>query len=122
MISPALMNFLGGLFAAAGINLLTSMVTNEANPPDYWLFILAVPWLCLTAGFAYIANEHEGIQRRADLLVTRDLSPEERESILAREKRHRSHALRKAWVVVSLIMFVNVFLSLWYLFKTGAEV
>ena len=92
--APSSLNFLAGIFAGAGINLITTVATGPA--PDVStgaVDIDSLLWVLAAAFLTWAAQVLQHGERDADLYVDRNFSEAEKREI--REQYLRS-ALRKA--------------------------
>lgn len=114
---PSALNFLAGLFAGAGINMLTSMVTGPSG--NVWTTTIVVIdsllWV-LAAGFLVrVARILEDAEREAQLVLTgRRITGEEKQEIWAdyRAKAQRLAripvALTVLWVFLALLLLLGL--------------
>ena len=97
--APSLLNFVSGLLAGAGINLLTSVATGPVSVSNRKIVLDSIVWVIaaiFAAGAAHIA---EGAERRADLVITERLRPEEKQAIMRNEA---SQVAGKFWILATL--------------------
>ncbi|MEV6813380.1 hypothetical protein [Micromonospora sp. NPDC051296] len=93
--SPSALNFLAGLFAGAGINMLTSVST---GPPDPEISTVKVAldsalWVIAAAFTTWAAHLFQAAEREADLYIDRDFGEAEKKQI---REDHLRRALRRA--------------------------
>ncbi|WBB53988.1 hypothetical protein [Verrucosispora sp. WMMD573] len=93
--APSTLNFLAGLFAGAGINMLTSVST---GPPDPQISTAKVAldsalWVIAAAFTTWAAHLFQAAEREADLYIDRDFSEAEKLEI---RQAYLSRALRRA--------------------------
>ncbi|PZG13159.1 hypothetical protein C1I95_24300 [Micromonospora craterilacus] len=93
--SPSALNFLAGLFAGAGINMLTSVST---GPPDPEISTLKVAldsalWVIAAAFLTWAAHLLEAAEREADLYIAKKFNEAEKKEL---RQEYRSRALRRA--------------------------
>jgi hypothetical protein len=101
VILPAsLMNFLAGLYAAAGINILTTLEIGGASPHGpsaEGLGIDASAWIVAAVFQAWAAHIAENVDQEATLLIDPLLSEKERKDI--RISKARKWA-RRFWIIM----------------------
>jgi len=101
--SPAPLNFFAGLFAGAGINMLTSVSSGDPGPTsNVKLGVDSFLWV-LAAGFlTWAANILQNAEREAELYVDRGMSPAERREI---RQANLARAAPKAVWAIALTVF-----------------
>jgi hypothetical protein len=112
MPAPSSLNFLAGIFAGAGINLITSVATGPEGPVSTGkVAVDAVLWGLAAAFLTWAAQVLQHGERDADLYIDRDFSDAEKLEI--REQYLRA-ALRRARLplVLTLLSFVAAVLLL----------
>jgi hypothetical protein len=88
-ISPSLLNFLSGLAAGAGINLLTSIEGGSTFSKGK-IVVDSVIWVVDAVFLAYAAHVAETVERQAGLVINNRLTePEQREIVRNETKRVR---------------------------------
>jgi hypothetical protein len=80
VIPASLLNFLSGLTAGAGINMLTSLEGGSAAGHGA-IVIDSTLWVLVAVALAYAAHLSEGVEREAALVIDGNLSPEEKKII-----------------------------------------
>lgn len=80
-IPPSLLNFVSGLAAGAGINLLTSLsgVPTDAHTTT---IVDSIAWICAAVFLAATAQIVDGVERDAALAIDNTLTKAERRAIL----------------------------------------
>lgn len=74
--SPTALTFLAGLFAGAGINLLTSTATGEPGVNAGAVALDAISWVAAAAFLSWVAHRLDATQRQAALyIMDPNLSP-----------------------------------------------
>jgi hypothetical protein len=102
--SPSSLNFLAGLFAGAGINMLTSVSTGPPNiPPATKLFLDSALWVIAAGFLTWAARALENAERDADLYINRDFTE--------KEKREIRHEYVKAAIPRALPAFTLTLVS-----------
>lgn len=113
--SPSLLNFLSGVFAGTGINIVTTAAVGGSTASAFRLVSAATPWVALAAICAFGAAIAEKAQRESDLLITSALTPEERQEIVGtaarRIRRKVLYLLALAITVFSAAMFLTLRLA-----------
>ncbi|AVT28192.1 MULTISPECIES: hypothetical protein [unclassified Plantactinospora] len=98
--APSSLNFLAGIFAGAGINLITSVSTGpEGEVSTAKIALDALLWVLAAAFLTWAAQVLEHGERDADLYIDRDFSDREKQDI--REQYLRG-AFRKARIPLVL--------------------
>jgi hypothetical protein len=80
MIPASLLNFLSGLAAGAGINLLTS-ITGGSTESHTEIVIDSFIWIAVAVFLAYAAHLSEATERDAALVIDSNLSHQEKRVI-----------------------------------------
>jgi hypothetical protein len=80
-IPPSLLNFVSGLAAGAGINLLTSL-SGVPTATRTTTVVDSVAWICAAVFLAATAQIVEGVERDAALAIDNTLTKVERRAIL----------------------------------------
>lgn len=114
MPSPSLLNFVAGLLAGAGINLVTSAATEDDPSAARRLCLLAVPWIAASVFLAWAAYMAERADRTSDLLITANHSPDERQEIVKATFRTyaRWFQLAVSLVVAAIVVAVVLLATL----------
>ncbi len=84
MVPSSLLNFLSGLAAGAGINMLTSLEGGSAAA-HFKIIIDSVIWITVAGLFAFAAHVVEGAEREAALVSDVSLSRQRRRAVLKDE-------------------------------------
>lgn len=84
MIPASLLNFLSGLAAGAGINMLTS-VEGGSNASPRSIIADSIIWIAVAVAMAYAAHLSESVEREAALVIDSNLSLEEKKVIMKDE-------------------------------------
>jgi hypothetical protein len=84
VIPASLLNFLSGLTAGAGINMLTSLEGGSTAGKGA-IILDSVLWIVVAVALAYAAHLSENVEREASLVIDGNLSPEEKKIILKDE-------------------------------------
>jgi hypothetical protein len=84
MFPSSLLNFLSGLAAGAGINMLTSLEGGSAAAHDK-IVVDSLIWIAVAGFFAYAAHVVEGAEREAALVSDVSLSRQRRQKVLREE-------------------------------------
>ena len=87
MFSSSLLNFLSGLFAGAGLNLITQAQTGPLTQPKWSVFLDSIPWILTSVFQAWAGHIVQGAESEAELLYTSGLTAQERQAIARGEKR-----------------------------------
>jgi len=80
VIPASLLNFLSGLAAGAGINMLTS-VEGGSNASHLSIIADSVLWILVAVALAYAAHLSDTVEKEAALVIDGNLSAEERKVI-----------------------------------------
>ncbi len=100
------MNFLAGLFAGAGINMITSVATSpDSDAPALTIGLDSATWV-LAAGFlTWAAQVLQSSERDADLQIAPDFSPRERQQVrdLYRQESLRAVRIPLGLTLISLV-------------------
>ena len=110
LIPSSLLNFLAGLAAGAGINLLTS-IEGGSNFPKDKIVLDSVVWIVDAMMLAYAAHLAETVEREAALAFDNTLSTAEKRDILRDEvdkRRVRSYGSIVLGVVGGVIAMMLV--------------
>ncbi|MDG4782566.1 hypothetical protein O7614_23175 [Micromonospora sp. WMMD961] len=93
--APSTLNFLAGLFAGAGINMLTSVSTGPADPgvSTGKVALDSALWVVAAAFLTWAAHLFQAAERDADLYIDRDFSEPEKQEI---RQEYLRRALRRA--------------------------
>lgn len=97
LLPPALLNFVAGLLAGAGINLLTSVATGPSSVSTRGIIVDSVVWVVAAIFAASAAHVAEDAGRKADLVITERLRPEEKQAIFRNEAAQVSV---RFWILV----------------------
>jgi hypothetical protein len=84
MIPAALLNFVAGLAAGAGINLLTS-IEGGSTAQHHEIVIDSIMWLASAMCLAYAAHLTEGVEGEAALVIDSTLTQDEKRVVLKDE-------------------------------------
>ncbi|GIM97369.1 hypothetical protein [Paractinoplanes toevensis] len=96
------LNFLAGIFAGAGINLITSVATGpEAEVSSTKIALDSVLWVAAAACLTWAAQVVQRGERDADVEVQGRLTQEEKEEI-------RDHLERRSWRRARLPIILTV--------------
>ncbi|WP_433060203.1 hypothetical protein [Dactylosporangium sp. CS-033363] len=109
---PSSLNFLAGIFAGAGINLLTSVATGpEGTVSTGKVAVDSLCWVAAAGFLTWAAQLVEHGERDADLYIDREFSDEEKREI---REQYIGAAMRKAWapLIGTLVAFVLALLLL----------
>lgn len=104
MFSSSLLNFLSGLFAGAGLNLITQAQTGPLTQPKWTVLLDSVPWIATSVFQAWAGHIVQGAESEAELLYTAGLTTEERQAIARGEKRKVAQRY-KVLMLTSLVTF-----------------
>jgi hypothetical protein len=113
LIPPSLLNFLAGLAAGAGINLLTS-VEGGSNFPKGKIVVDSTLWILDAMVLAYAAHVAETVEREAALAFDNTLSAEEKRDIMRDEvdkrrvRYHGSIILGVVGMVISMMLVPGI--------------
>ncbi|MDN3351648.1 hypothetical protein [Actinomadura sp. DC4] len=99
VLPSSLLNFLAGLLAGAGINLLTAVETGPTEVPSGKIVVDSTAWVAASVFAAWAAHIANGAERRADLAMDEHLTAEEKNGIFRTESARISG---KFWSLVSL--------------------
>ncbi|HEV3172937.1 MAG TPA: hypothetical protein VGZ32_21505 [Actinocrinis sp.] len=87
MFSSSLLNFLSGLFAGVGLNLITQVQTGPLTHPAWTVVLDSLSWI-LASGFqAWAGHVVQSAEHEAELKIIAGLIQEERRAITLGEKR-----------------------------------
>ncbi|GAA2008704.1 hypothetical protein GCM10009838_88670 [Catenulispora subtropica] len=103
MLPPSLLNFVSGLAAGAGINLLTGL-SGMPNPSRVPTITDSVIWVVDAAFMAHAAHLAEGADRAASLVIDNTLTQDERSAVIDDE------AFRVRWPYRVSIALSGLFL------------
>ena len=87
MFSSSLLNFLSGLFAGAGLNLVTQAQTGPLAEPKWTVFLDSVPWIMASVFTAWAGHIVAGAERESDLKIRDGLTEAERKAVIRAEQR-----------------------------------
>lgn len=87
MFSSSLLNFLAGLFAGAGLNLITQAQTGPLTQPKWSVFTDSIPWILASVFTAWAGHIVAETERESDLKVREGLTDVERRAIVLSEQR-----------------------------------
>ncbi|MBR7832867.1 hypothetical protein KDL01_06315 [Actinospica durhamensis] len=90
MIPVSLLNFLSGLTAGAGINLLTS-IEGGSNASHSEIMVDSAVWVVVAIFLAYAAHLTEAVEKEASLVIDGSLTPDEKRQV------HEAHAASVRW-------------------------
>ncbi|MEY9931320.1 hypothetical protein ABH926_005969 [Catenulispora sp. GP43] len=113
LIPPSLLNFLAGLAAGAGINLLTS-IEGGSHFPRGQVVVDSGLWILDAMLLAYAAHLAETVEREAALAFDNTLSAEEKRDIMRDEvdkrrlRYHGSIVLGVVGMVVSMVLVPGI--------------
>lgn len=85
LLPASLLNFVAGLLAGAGINMLTSVETGPTSVPTHNIVVDSVVWVAAAGFSAAAAHSSETAERRADL-ASRETYSIELNRAIRREK------------------------------------
>jgi len=101
------LNFLAGIFAGAGINLITSVAAGpEVAVPMAKIALDSTLWVVAAGFLTWAAQVLQHGERDADLLIAPDFSELERREV---RDLHQKKALRQAWLplILTLVSLVG---------------
>lgn len=103
------LNFLAGIFAGAGINMITSVATGPAGGVSTLKIAFdSVSWV-LAAGFlTWAAQLLQAGEREADLQITRTFSPAERRQTRELHRRQSLQAVRLPILLTAISLVAAV--------------
>jgi hypothetical protein len=108
--SPSALNFLAGILAGAGINLLTSLAGGTEGPTV--VFVLdSSCWIAAAASITWAAHLVDGATRTADLYITSEMNKDQQDEIRTAELRKIARPLRRSWLL-TLLCLLAAFLLL----------
>jgi hypothetical protein len=107
MIPASLLNFLSGLAAGAGMNLLTSVEGGSNQPPDK-IITDALIWILVAVALAYTAHLAERVERDAALVIDGNLDPEDKKVILKDEASRVKWQYRSGLILAGALTLVAV--------------
>ncbi|MFL6113147.1 MAG: hypothetical protein ACJ786_17580 [Catenulispora sp.] len=87
MFSSSLLNFLSGLFAGAGLNLITQAQTGPLTQPKWAVFADSVPWVAASIFTAWAGHIVSQSERESELKIREGLTDVERRAIVLAEQR-----------------------------------
>jgi hypothetical protein len=87
VFSSSLLNFLAGLFAGAGLNLITQAQTGPLTQPKWAVFTDSVPWIVASIFTAWAGHLVAEAERESDLKIREGLTDVERRAIVLAEQR-----------------------------------
>jgi hypothetical protein len=87
VFSSSLLNFLAGLFAGAGLNLITQAQTGPLTQPQWAVFTDSVPWIAASIFTAWAGHLVAVAERESDLQIREGLTDIERRAIVLAEQR-----------------------------------
>jgi hypothetical protein len=85
VLPSSLLNFLAGLLAGAGINLLTAIETGPTTVASYKIVVDSTAWVAASVFAAWAAHISDRAERRADLAMDEDFTAKEKDAILQSE-------------------------------------
>lgn len=100
------MNFLAGLFAGAGINMITSVATSpDGDAPTLAIGLDSATWVLAAAFLTWAAQVLQSAERDADLQIAPDFSARERQQVrdLYRQESLRAVRIPLGLTVISLL-------------------
>jgi hypothetical protein len=104
--APSALNFLAGMFAGAGINMLTSVSTGPpGGVPTAKIALDSALWVFAAGFLTWAAQVIEHDERDADLFIDRDFSEREKKDI---REEYRRRASRRARLPIGLTMLALV--------------
>lgn len=109
---PAALNFGAGLFAGAGINLLTSIAGADAAGGAWKAQLVAdsLLWVALAASVTWTAGLFEQAVRRADRYIKDDTPPDAQDEMLRYELSQVRRQIRCSWVLSAVCLVAAVLL------------
>ena len=109
LLPSSLLNFIAGLLAGAGINMLTSVETGPTSVPTHNVVVDSVAWVVAAGFVAAAAHSAETAERRADLASRETYSPELNRAI-RREKS--AEVAGRFWVLLLIgVAFIGYAVS-----------
>jgi len=90
MIPVSLLNFLSGLTAGAGINLLTS-IEGGSNASHGKIVVDSAVWIVVAMFLAYAAHLTESVEKEASLVIDGNLTAAEKREV------YDAHAVPVRW-------------------------
>jgi hypothetical protein len=76
LLPASLLNFLAGLLAGAGINLLTAIETGPTSVPGHVIVVDSLAWIGAAMFAASAAHVAETAEQRATLSMSKSFTPE----------------------------------------------
>lgn len=76
LLPSSLLNFIAGLLAGAGINMLTSVEAGPTSVPTHKIVIDSLGWVAAAGFSAAAAHRAETAERRADLAYSESYGPD----------------------------------------------
>jgi hypothetical protein len=104
LLPPSLLNFMSGLAAGAGINLLTS-ISGTPNPQKWPIVVDSGVWVIAAACMAYAAHLMETADREAALVIDNTLTKRERSAVL-RDEESRVRGPYRVSLGLSLVFLI----------------
>lgn len=105
MFSSSLLNFLSGLFAGAGLNLITQAQTGPLTQPSWTVFLDSAPWIASSVFQAWAGHLVQGAERESELKIKDELTDAERRAVLRAEQR-KVQGKYRLLMVLSAVTFV----------------
>jgi hypothetical protein len=109
VLPPSLLNFVSGLAAGAGINLLTGL-SGTPNPSRIPTVTDSVIWVVTAAFMAHAAHLAEGADRAAALVIDNTLTQDERSALVRDEESRVRRPYRVSLVLSGVFLLMAVLL------------
>lgn len=108
---PPALNFFAGLFAGAGINMVTSIATGLSESTSKTAIVVdSLLWLLSAATLTWAAQVIEHEERDADLYIDRDFTEREKRDIREQYRRRAFHKARIPFVLTGLTLVLSALL------------
>ena len=109
MIPSSLLNFISGLAAGAGINLLTS-ISGAADRSKSLTVCDSVIWVVAAAFLAYAGHLSDQVERAVAMVIDNTLTKSEKEAVVSNEESQVKWRYRVAVGLSGLGLITAVFL------------
>src|ERR1700730_11925098 len=107
-LPPSILNFLAGLFAGAGINMLTSVATAPAETSTTAIVIDSAVWVLAAASTTWVAHLVETMNKDIEAKLEDDFDPDEERGVRRMARAAVGTRLRLATVAACSSVVVGV--------------
>ena len=110
ILSPSALTFLAGLFAGAGINMLTSVATGPADPPTSAIVVDSAMWVLAAAATTWLAHVEQLVNQKLAYRTTERFDTDEIANVRRDIRAELATRLRLAAATTLLTIVLSLLL------------